>query len=79
MAVLDIDEAAGDAAAEDLLDGLGHGGGGLAGADDEDAGEGPSVEVSQGAGDGLAGIGGGKGSAENGESVAAEGGFRLHE
>jgi hypothetical protein len=37
VAVLDDDAAGGDAAAADLFDGLGHGGGGLAGAEEEDA------------------------------------------
>src|ERR1039458_9906102 len=72
VAVLDIDQAGGDAAAEHALGGLRHGGSRLACADDVDMAEAVEVAARQVAGDGAGGVGGGEGSAEDGQGVAAE-------
>ena len=69
VAVLDVDQAGGDAAAEDALGGLRHGGSGLACADDVDVAEAVEVAPREVAGDGVGGIGGGEGGAEDGQGV----------
>ena len=59
VAVLDVDQAGGDAGAEDALGGLRHGGSGFAGADHVDVAVAGEVAAGQVAGDGVGGVGGG--------------------
>ncbi len=72
VAVLDVDQAGGDAAAEDALGGLRHGGSGLTRADHVDIAEAVEIAASEVAGDGVCRIGGGEGGAEDRQGVAAQ-------
>src|SRR5665647_782506 len=72
VAVLDIDQAGGDLAAEDTFGGLRHGGSRLACADHVDMAEAGEVAAFQVAGDGAGRVGGGERGAEDGQGVAAE-------
>ena len=72
VAVLHVDQPAGNAAAEDALGGLRHGGGGLAGPDYEYALETGGVEALQAARDGVRGIGRGQRGLEDGDGVFPE-------
>ena len=66
VAVLDVDQAGGDAAAEDALGGLRHGGSGLACADHVDIAEAREVAAREVAGDGVGRVGRGERGAEDG-------------
>src|ERR1019366_337429 len=65
VAILDIDQAGGDPAAEDALGGLRHGGSGLACPDHVDVVEGGEVAAGEVAGDGVGGVGGSERGAED--------------
>jgi len=72
VAVLDIDQAGGDLAAEDALGGLRHGGSCLACSDHVEMAEAGEVAAFQVAGDGVGRTGRGERGAEDGQGVAAE-------
>src|ERR1019366_7425263 len=69
VAILDIDQAGGDPAAEGALGGLRHGGSGLARPEHVDVAEAGEVAAGEVAGDGGRGGGGGGGGAGEGENV----------
>ena len=66
VAVLDVDQAGGDAGAEDALGGLRHGGSGFTGSDHVDVAEAGEVAAGEVAGDGGGGVGGGEGGSKDG-------------